>query len=252
MVFLTGDTHRTLDIRKLNTKNWPESRTLTKDDVLIILGDFGLLWSNVPRPEEKYWLDWLEHKPFTTLVVDGNHENHSRLLELSVENKFGADIGVISNSIYHLKRGRIYTIEGKEFFCMGGAQTVDMYGRVEGVDWWRGEIASWKEMDDAIGNLESHNNEVDYIIAHTLPTNIIKKYMAKLDIPIKDVDKPEQYELMLDEVAKQMCLKYNDPMARFLQEVCDRVKFKHYYCGHFHDDVTIDNFTILYDTIVKL
>ena len=34
---------------------------------------------------EKYWLDWLDKKPFTTLFIDGNHENHDRLDAMEVE-----------------------------------------------------------------------------------------------------------------------------------------------------------------------
>jgi calcineurin-like phosphoesterase family protein len=78
-VYVTGDTHCPIDIKKLNSENFQEGKTLTKDDVVIILGDFGLLWKDIPDKEEKYWTNWLNNKPWTTLFVDGNHENHNRL-----------------------------------------------------------------------------------------------------------------------------------------------------------------------------
>lgn len=40
-LFVTGDTHSTIDWEKLNTKNWEEQRNLTRDDHLLIAGDFG-------------------------------------------------------------------------------------------------------------------------------------------------------------------------------------------------------------------
>lgn len=71
MIYITGDTHGPIDIHKLNKRYFDDS-TLTKKDYLIICGDFGLVWDN--SPEEKYWLDWLNEKNYTTLFVDGNHE----------------------------------------------------------------------------------------------------------------------------------------------------------------------------------
>lgn len=52
---------------------------MNRDDCTIICGDFGGLWADTPA--EAYWLDCLEEKPFTTLFVDGNHENFDRLTD---------------------------------------------------------------------------------------------------------------------------------------------------------------------------
>ena len=76
-----------IDIQKLNTKRFPEQKNLTKDDYLIVCGDFGLVWDE--SPEERYWRKWLDDKPFTTLWIDGNHENFELLKEFPVINKFG-------------------------------------------------------------------------------------------------------------------------------------------------------------------
>ncbi|MBR1854730.1 MAG: hypothetical protein IJ794_16560 [Lachnospiraceae bacterium] len=43
-IFVTGDTHGDMDIRKLNQRNFPAQRELTKEDYLIIAGDFGNVW----------------------------------------------------------------------------------------------------------------------------------------------------------------------------------------------------------------
>lgn len=71
MIFITGDLHGTKEIHKLDKKNFPIGESLTKNDYLIILGDFGLIWNN--SKEEIYWRDWLNNKPWTTLFIDGNH-----------------------------------------------------------------------------------------------------------------------------------------------------------------------------------
>ena len=64
MIYITGDTHQNIDISKLNTKNFPEQKELTKSDYVIICGDFGMVWNN--SKEEMYWRKWLEKKNFTT------------------------------------------------------------------------------------------------------------------------------------------------------------------------------------------
>ena len=43
-IFITGDTHQSLDINKLNSKNFPLNSILIKDDILIICGDWGCIW----------------------------------------------------------------------------------------------------------------------------------------------------------------------------------------------------------------
>lgn len=247
-IFLTGDVHGSIDICKLSSSFWPEKKSLTKDDLLIILGDFGLLWKNEPDKEEIYWRDWLNDQPFTILTIDGNHENHWRLSQLPLVDMFGSKVGKYTDSIYYLKRGEIYNINGYIFFCMGGAASTDKLTRLIGSTWWPEEVPSVKEMYYGMDNLEKVNYTVDFILAHTLPKNLIKRLLAVYHIDIKNIIDPNQ----LDAVAKNMYDRYVDPTASYLQEVCNRTKFSKYFCGHFHEDLTIGNFNLLYYKIFEL
>ena len=92
----------------------------TKDDFVIICGDFGF-WDE--SGEQKYWRKWLSHKPFTTLWVDGNHENYDLLKTYPVEQWKGGNVQFIAPDIIHLMRGQIFEIEGLRFFTFGGATT---------------------------------------------------------------------------------------------------------------------------------
>lgn len=250
-VFICSDTHGGLcnGFSKLNSKSFSEGQYLTSNDIVIICGDFGLTWPNYKErlKQQNYWKNWLYNKPWTTVFICGNHEDHTYLQALDTAEMFGGKVGVINDKLLYLRRGEIFDIADHSFFCMGGAMTTDLIGRIEGIHWFREEIPSSKEMYYAIDNLESHNNTVDYIIAHTLPKNLVKCLLNKYDISLdEDVTR-------LDEVAKQMQMRYADPTTSFLQEVCNRIKFKHYYCGHFHEDCTIgDRFTILYDKVIEL
>ena len=78
MIYITGDCHA--DFRRFNTGIFPEQHEMTMEDYVIICGDFGGVWDkDKESSREKWWLDWLEEKSYTTLFVDGNHENFDRL-----------------------------------------------------------------------------------------------------------------------------------------------------------------------------
>ena len=225
-VFFTGDTHIPIDISKLNTKNFPEQAELTKDDYLIILGDFGLIWNTIPDKEEEYWTKWLDEKPFTTLWVDGNHEHHIRLSEYPTSEFLGGKVHQISDSIYHLKRGEIFTINDEKFFVMGGANSIDKHRRIEGVSWWKEEIPSKEELAHGYKTIIDSELKVDYILSHCAPYSI-------------------ESELFPD-------AQMND-LNSFLNVVHTVVEFKHWYCGHYHIDRKLrDNVTTLYDKIVEI
>ena len=74
-IFITGDTHG--EFSRLHPAAFPEQSNLTKEDYIIICGDFGGVWDG--SDTEQQWLDWLAARPFTTLFVSGNHENFDLL-----------------------------------------------------------------------------------------------------------------------------------------------------------------------------
>lgn len=110
MVHITGDTHGEIDSHKLTVKNFPQQKLMTKSDSLIVCGDFGCVWDG--SKNDKYWQKWYEGKPFTTLFVDGNHENHKMLAEFPIENRFDGRVHQIQPSVLHLMRGEVFEIDG--------------------------------------------------------------------------------------------------------------------------------------------
>lgn len=146
MIFVTGDTHGVKeDLIKLNTANFPKSKDLTKNDYVIICGDFGLVWDN--SKEKRRWLEKLTEKNFTTLWVDGNHENFNLLEEYPVHEWNGGNVHFISDSVIHLMRGQVYTIDNIKFFTFGGAESIDKCNRTENESWWKQEMPSKEEYD---------------------------------------------------------------------------------------------------------
>ena len=236
-VYVTGDLHGDMDIRKLGTRNFSEGRNLTKDDYVIVAGDFGLVWDvNESGQSEQYWIDWLSNKKWTTLFVDGNHENFDRINALPQVELFDGKAGMLTKSIFHLKRGEIYNINGSKFFTFGGAYSIDKARRKSFISWWPQEEPNKAEMDWGLENLERHNNEVDYVVTHTAPTEVIKE-MSEYRLNFYD----DYYIMKMDS-----CSKY-------LSEVKKRIKFKKWYFGHFHDNGELDDgFHVLYHDIIKV
>ena len=119
MIYITGDTHS--NFSKFEESNFPLQKEMTKDDYVIICGDFGGVWTfEEESKREKEILDWLNERNFTTLFVDGNHENFTRLYnDYPVEKWHGGKIHKIRDSIFHLMRGEIFNIENTRFFMVG-------------------------------------------------------------------------------------------------------------------------------------
>lgn len=230
-IYLTGDTHGELSINRLSFGKWPEGKNLVDTDYLIIAGDFGLIFRPEQTSAEKYWLNWLNDRPWTTLIVDGNHDNHIKLQELPREEKFGGIVGKIANSIYHLRRGEIYLIEGKKVLTFGGADSIDKENRLDGITWWKEEIPNYAEMDNCIENMKKHQEKVDIIVAHTCPLFLAQMLAAKQGF---------------------YSTRNADPTTKMLEHIVKTCAFEDFYCGHWHIDEDHGKYHFVYERILKI
>ncbi|EPY2307586.1 metallophosphoesterase [Clostridium sporogenes] len=229
MIFVTGDTHIPRDIEKLNELNFLDCKNLIKDDYVIITGDFGAIWDN--SKQELYYREWLQKKNFTTLFIDGNHENFDLLYKFPVEYKFGGKVHKINDSIYHLMRGQVFNIDNSKFFTMGGASSTDKENRREHITWWKEEVPDSNEIREGLANLEKHNNEVDYILTHTCSSSTLQGITEVYGFQ----PKPE------------------DVVNEYLEIIEEKVKFKKWYFGHYHEDIEIDKkHTMIFEKIIKI
>lgn len=250
MIFVTGDCHS--DFRKFNYESFPEQREMTKDDYVIICGDFGGVWDkDVESPCERFWMNWLEERPFTTLFVDGNHENFDRLYGYPVEDWNGGKVHKIRPSVIHLMRGQIFTLEGKKFFTFGGAKSHDISGgilerddpyfyekrkslnkrnalyRVNHESWWEQELPSVEEMEEGRRNLGFYENEVDFIVSHCCASST------------QVIIGGGRFE--------------HDYLNSYFEDIKQRVKFTKWLFGHYHDNRNVSDKEILvYEQIVRV
>ncbi len=234
MIYVTGDTHG--DINRFCELNMPGESSWTNEDYLIICGDFGFVGMNKykfktdedARIAADKVLDELSEKPYTILWVDGNHENFKELYEYPVELWNGGKIHRIRKNIFHLMRGQAFVIEGKKFFTMGGAYSIDRYMRKKDFSYWDEELPSNEEYKEATKTLKQNSMEFDYIITHTAPREIIMR-MGYYPNP------------------------HDMEFTGFLEWIMYECKFKHWYFGHWHEDKAVtDKFTALLFDVIEL
>ena len=251
-IYITGDCHA--DFHKFSSDSFPEQKELTKDDFVIVCGDFGL-WHD--SGQERYWLNWLNEKSFTLLFVDGNHENFDRLYggEFEVVDFLGGQAHKIRESVYHLMRGNVFNLGGKKVFAFGGASSHDIKDgilepddyaslldlkneykrltssgkmvRINHLSWWAEEMPSKEEMNFGLNTLQKHNNKVDFIVSHCCPQHIASLFSHGL------------YK--------------HDELTSYFDEVASNTEFSKWFFGHYHDDRAVyDQYIMLYDQIVQI
>ena len=206
MLYVTGDIHA--DIRRLKGR---AAKQLKKGDILLVCGDFGFLWDGSPK--ELRLLDWLGKRPYQILFIEGTHDNIDLLSGYPEETLYGGQVRRVSGNCCQLLRGECYEIEGKRVFALGGGESTDMDIRVEGETWWSRELPSAEELAHARETLASLNQQVDYIITHSVaPT--VNKFLDR-----------EQMQINL--------------LLAFLNEISETVQFKRWYFGSCHLDKAI-------------
>ena len=237
-VYITGDTHG--GFQRFGSKYFPQQKNMGREDYVIVTGDFGGLWDGSPK--DQYWLDWLEEKPFTTLFVDGNHENFDLLNALPERPWNGGRVHVVREHVLHLMRGQVVTFGGLTWFTMGGASSHDIQDgildpadpdferqywlmrrlramfRVKGVSWWSEELPSAEEYNEALANLERAGWAVDCILTHCAPSSIVKKLDPGYG---------------------------TDELTDFLETVKQRCQFAYWFFGHYHKNQIVDERYIL-------
>lgn len=234
MIFITGDTHRELDIHTINPREFVEGRTLTNQDYVIICGDFGCIWDGADG--DRFWLNWLESLEWNTLFIDGNHENFDVLKTYPVEDWHGGKVHRIRSNIFHLMRGEIYDIDNLKFFTFGGAPSHDAMYRTEHQTWWKDELPTVQEINHAYDTLNRCDWKVDYVLTH----DVYRSHPFSAKYPCELERYGEEYRNVSD----------------FLEDVEKRLDYKAWFHGHYHTDVVHYSNQVpcltLFDNIMRL
>ena len=212
-VFITGDKHGDFSF----LEDFCATYHTTKDDILIILGDAGILYYGETSRKEKYTKDMITRCPITLFCVRGNHEDRAEdRAEIAMKEKFDNTVYCdprYPNILYALDGCR-YEINQESFFVIGGAYSVDKFYRLmRGWKWNPREQLTNEEMLRIEEKIEGcHFN---HILAHTCPFSWEPTYLFLRGLDQSTVD---------------------NTMEHWLEDVVQHCSWDNYWFGHFHGD----------------
>ena len=250
-IYIFGDTHGQNEIHKIFLVDEYE-----KDDFIIVCGDFGLLWRDKISKEEQVVIDEIIKLPCTLLFCDGNHENFNRLKKLKSVSKFGGVVGeYIKDKAYHLRRGEIYDIAGRNTFVMGGALSIDKHFRTPNVSWWADEAISDDDLMRGVGKIREFNGDIDLVITHTCPYSFLKFVANFIHIAHKTQDtNPQRLETLLEALLDKKIGERSSFFTRTIGTL--QCRAMEWFFGHWHADfdfeVPLINAHCVYDVVHRI
>lgn len=228
--YITGDCHgifeRIIWFHHFNQK-------LTKDDVIILLGDVGLNYYGGERDLDNKEL--LNDIPCYFFCVHGNHEARASSIASYKEKQWRGGVVYYEPEyprILFPKDGEIYDFDGKKAIVIGGAYSVDKEYRLNvGIPWFSDEQPS----DEIKVHVEHKLGEIDwrvnYVFSHTCPLKYEPTDMFLSFIDQTKVDKSTE---------------------EWLSKIANRLDYEHWYFGHYHDNREYTDATLLYEEIQEL
>ncbi len=223
MVYVTGDMHG--DIDRLYDK---QLRRLKKNDVLIVCGDFGYIFSG--GKTERQVIDYFAKRKFITAFVEGTHDNLDTIGRSRETVWKGGKVHRIKGNLLHLMRGQIFDIEGNRFFTFGGGESSDKDMRIVHGNWWREEEPTPAQMADGARVLDEAGCTVDYIITHE-PPSLVKSAMLLRRGGADNVNKLNGY----------------------LEEIGRSCTFSHWFFGSLHEDrVITEHHTCVFKKVIPI
>ena len=223
MIYLTGDIHG----NPLPIINFCKKIELTKEDIIILLGDVGVNYytgSRDNRIKAK-----LAKLPVTFLCIHGNHEIRPQNIPSYEPMLWNGGRVLVENkhpNILFAEDGEVYDLNGYKALAIGGAYSVDKFYRLaRGFGWWADEQPS-DEIKKKTEQVIDKNN-IDIVLSHTCPGKYIPTEMF---LPMVDQS------------------KVDNTTEKWLGKIEKRIDYKAWYCGHWHTDKKIEKMHFLYET----
>ncbi len=241
MILCTGDIHGEA-IERFSFKQNPELRQLTNKDIMFQLGDFGQPFGSSTYKEAKYVFNFLDEKPWITVVIGGNHDDYNYWQSCPQVELFGgkarqATFYGESFSVFFIDEITILDIYDRHILCIPGAESHDIdtllnpkdsnfkrkksllrkrheWFRIINESWWPQEKMNIQKNTEF---MEYHINEhFDFILTHDAP--------ALINLWFKRFDEPARRK----STAGQL----------FLEKLRKILDFDSWFHAHFHFDGT--------------
>lgn len=238
-IFVKGDCHGDLNFLISFCKN----ANTSKEDVMVLLGDIGLNYNEDLREHCNF--KKLAEIPITLICINGNHEKRPQdTIDCMTQEEaytyewiekfqcYGYVNKIASNVIFPVDG--IFKIDKFSCLGVGGAYSIDKDFRLlMGWKWFETEQLSKEEQEDILMAIDNISNQFDFVFSHTAPFS----WLSQL-----------QYLFL-----KIPNLKADYTMEHFLEKVKNKINYKQWFFGHFHNDKQLkDNAYLLYNKIIKI
>lgn len=222
MIYITGDVHR--DFSRLYSK------TFSKDDMVIILGDAGINYCL--NEEDKDFKEHLSKLNIKLFCIQGNHEERPENISSYKEvDMFNGKVFIEDEfpNLIFAKNGETYTLDDKNVLVVGGAYSVDKnYRLMYGHQWFKDEQLSESEKEMILNKYTGKH--IDIILSHTCP----KKY--------------EPTEVFMSGIDQS---KVDKSMEQFLDKLEESIDYDKWYCGHYHTEKQNDKLEFMFGRIKR-
>ena len=257
-IYLTGDTHGQV-IERFSYRQYPDLRNLTSDDFMFVLGDFGQPFGKTFYNEAKNVFRFLNDKPWTTIVVGGNHDDYDYWESCPQVSFYGgvARQATFDNEIYSVffvDHITIFDIDNEHILCIPKAESHDIWNlldpedndfkskkrqlkrskqffRVKHESWWPQEKM---DVEENMSFMEQHEDEhFTLILSHDAPS-MITKFLSSGPGRLN----PTEGE-------------------RYLEVLRQYLDFEAWFHGHFHLDIGWpsqydERIACLYETVLQV
>ena len=212
--YVTGDIHGNFENYLFATRN------LSPGDTVILLGDSGLnFYLNI---EDMVLKNQINESGFITYCIRGNHDARPQNID-SMNKIYKKDIQnyvYMENefpNIFYLIDGLTYKFNEYTALILGGAYSIDKWYRVmRNWTWYEDEQLSPEEMTQIEKDCSGKN--FDFVLSHTCPLSW------------------QPQDLFLSSVKQ---LEVDNRMETWMENFKDKINWKYWLFGHYHDDRVI-------------
>ncbi len=206
MLFIIGDLHGEWQFFSLFEEQLEKDGRLDAPISIIQVGDFGFY------PE---YMDYWKGCKWPVYAIDGNHEHFGYLKQFK-------DVSEVRQNLFYVPRGKVLELEGYRIGFIGGAESVDVKWREEGISWFPEERVLEIEAD------RIRNEKLDILISHAPPSSVISRNFAPLN-----------------KLSWGLPADWEDVSSKVIEKLwCDLGRIP-MFCGHMHRSILDGNCRIL-------
>lgn len=226
MVLLTGDIHGEV----FRIQNIIERPRLTAADTIVILGDVGTNYYG-NRKGDRHRKKRLNGFGVPMLCIHGNHEMRPETIESYREVQWHGGTVYVEDDYPNLlfaKDGEVYDLDGQKSLIIGGAYSVDKWYRLQcDLEWFPDEQPSMEIKARVEKKLDELGWKIDSVLSHTCPARYIPTEAFLSGINQATVDHSTE---------------------DWLDTIAERLDYSRWYCGHWHIDKHLEDFSFLFNS----